>query len=150
MSIIARQLSASTPGAAPAGSALLDELSISLDSKGAVIRRVPVSPAGQLLSDQSRCLLSSLTPPLGSGLARLVSLLERVEDLKHVLLWGPPKSAGGRREHTLAPFSALRQNATTHIIPTHHLTPYSPSHSQNRLHQPIHPPHQSRIALALK
>ena len=37
---------------------------------------------------QARRLLSTLTAPISSGLARLVALLERVEDLKHVLLWG--------------------------------------------------------------
>ena len=54
LSIVARRPEAGIPGVAPAGSLVLDELAISLDKRGAVVRRVPLSPQGQHLKDQVR------------------------------------------------------------------------------------------------
>lgn len=102
LSMIARRPEAGIPGVAAPEAVVLDELAISLDNRGAVVRRVPLSPLGQPLAQEARCLISTLTAPIGSGLARLVSLLERVEDLKHVLLWGPPASLGGRHAYEIS------------------------------------------------
>eukprot|EP00966_Prymnesium_polylepis_P220650 5103669-Prymnesium_polylepis.1 len=94
LSMVGRR-SGSGGGAPTGGGGTADELHIAIDAHGAVVRRVPLAPNGVPLREQGRRLLSSLTAPIGSGLSRLVSLLERLEDLKHVLLWAPHESAGG-------------------------------------------------------
>ena len=52
LSMLARRPEAGVPGVAPAGSLVLDELSITLDKRGAVVRRVPLTPQGQPIKDQ--------------------------------------------------------------------------------------------------
>ena len=61
-----------------AAGALLQLASNAAESRGAVVRRVPLGPTGAPIREHGRRLLSSLTAPIGSGLSRLVSLLERL------------------------------------------------------------------------
>ena len=64
-----------------------DTLEVKLSSGNAVVRRVPLDRAGAPQPKAARRLLSTLYARRGGALARLVELLERVEDLAHVLVW---------------------------------------------------------------
>ena len=79
-------------GLAIAGS---DELSISIGKGGAVVRRIPRDASGSPLPSESRRLIAALTCDRGTPLHALVSLIERFEDLAHVLMWSAKESESG-------------------------------------------------------
>ena len=66
-----------------------DELSIFVKgSNGAVIRKTPLHHnTGQPMKGESRRLIATLSGCDKAGFKELIGLLERVEDLGHVLLW---------------------------------------------------------------
>ena len=112
-----------------------DELAIQLTPLGgAVVRRVLLGSDGKQLSNSSRRLICSLYTPGGSILAQLVSLLKRIEDLAHVLLWGalepdaPPQPASDEPASAQEAGGDQSSAGSSHTSPPKpHLTPPLPT-----------------------
>ena len=68
---------------------------ISISRTGSVVRRTPRDAYGTELTDEARRLIDILNCSAGTGLAQLVALLERMEDLAHVLVWSSKKVEAG-------------------------------------------------------
>lgn len=65
-----------------------DELDVQSTAAGAIVRRHLLGNDGKRLPGRCRRLLSSCFLS-ASTLAQLVNVLKRIEDLSHILLWGP-------------------------------------------------------------
>ena len=59
------------------------------DANEAVVRRIPLATDGEPMDDEARRLLTHLQDAPGTALGQLISLLSRLDDLAHVLLWSP-------------------------------------------------------------
>ena len=59
------------------------------DANEAVVRRIPLATDGEPIDDEARRLLTHLQDVPGTALGQLISLLSRLDDLAHVLLWSP-------------------------------------------------------------
>ena len=58
------------------------------------MRRVPLAADGHTADEgAARCLLTHMHSTPGSPLDRLVTMLARLDDLAHVLLWSAPEHA---------------------------------------------------------
>ena len=75
-------------------SAPSDELWITLSGGRATVRRVPLAGGAPQPAAATR-LLAAMHAPRGGALAKLIALLERVDELSHVLLWS---AAGDGRD----------------------------------------------------
>ena len=60
----------------------------------ALVRRTPLRADGTPRSGEGRLLLTHLHSPPNTPLAKLVSLLARLDDIAHILLWAPPDGDG--------------------------------------------------------
>ena len=79
-----------------------DELSVNIfPHGGAAVKRIPLDRLGTPQPHRARWLISSLLMPHTGALAGLLSLLERVEDHAHILLWsqsGPDSEEDGSED----------------------------------------------------
>ena len=72
-----------------------DEITVIVANGGSVVRRTPCDANGAPKPAESRRLICTLGNALDSPLGQLVALLERVEDLGHVLMWSAKESETG-------------------------------------------------------
>ena len=90
---------AAAPSAAPAAAkkaagvpvAGKDVITVACSKTGSVVTRTPCDIYGTEIPGESRRLLATLSCSSGTGLGALIALLERIEDLSHVLVWSGKK-----------------------------------------------------------
>lgn len=64
-----------------------EEVTITVGKGGSVVRRTPCDANGTPMPTASRRLIATCNSPPDGTVAKLVLLLERVEDLAHILVW---------------------------------------------------------------
>ena len=64
-----------------------EEITVLCQRGGATVRRTPCDDKGEPIAAEGRRLISTLGVPASTPYGQLVALLERVEDLAHVLVW---------------------------------------------------------------
>jgi len=68
-----------------------EEVTVTCQRGGSVIRRTLCDEKGSPIAGESRRLISTLGVDASSPYGKMVALLERVEDLAHVLVWSLPQ-----------------------------------------------------------